>query len=386
MKTARLPSRSARCLMTAAAICLMAPLFSGRAGAQGASDPGTAYVPSGYQLVCSDEFNSTALNTFQWNTLAPWASTFYSKNNEAECYEPRSVTVGGGLCTLTATKTATTCGSSQTWVSGAITTNAAFVGGYYEARIMSPKGTGLWPAFWLTSAVGWPPEWDIVELPFTTGTIYQSVHTAKNGSSFVSGVDSNQQYTSALGAPNPYTGYVIYGLKWTATDLYYYVNGVMTQHYTVSSSNYVPMWVSANLAVGGTGSWPGPTDSTTPSPANMFVDYIRVYQACPPGNVGSPNAAPATPSSLTATVVKANGNPPCVNLTWANDSAYATSITIQRSTNGGAYSTIATIGGNMWGYQDLTATYSTSYSYKIMASNSYGISSYSSPASATTGH
>jgi len=38
-----------------------------------------------------------------------------------------------------------------------------------------------------------------------------------------------------------------------------------------------PFFLLLNLAVGGTGSWPGPPDNTTPSPATMLVDYVRVY-------------------------------------------------------------------------------------------------------------
>jgi hypothetical protein len=40
-----------------------------------------------------------------------------------------------------------------------------------------------------------------------------------------------------------------------------------------------------NLAVGGTGSWPGPPDNTTPNPALMLVDYVRAYT---PSRVPSP--------------------------------------------------------------------------------------------------
>lgn len=40
-----------------------------------------------------------------------------------------------------------------------------------------------------------------------------------------------------------------------------------------------PFFLLLNLAVGGTGSWPGPPDATTPSPAVMLVDYVRVYTA-----------------------------------------------------------------------------------------------------------
>jgi beta-glucanase (GH16 family) len=38
-----------------------------------------------------------------------------------------------------------------------------------------------------------------------------------------------------------------------------------------------PFYVLLNLAVGG--DWPGPPNKTTPSPADMIVDYVRVYKA-----------------------------------------------------------------------------------------------------------
>ena len=35
-------------------------------------------------------------------------------------------------------------------------------------------------------------------------------------------------------------------------------------------------YIILNLAVGG--DWPGPVDASTPFPAQMLVDYVRVYQ------------------------------------------------------------------------------------------------------------
>lgn len=42
-----------------------------------------------------------------------------------------------------------------------------------------------------------------------------------------------------------------------------------------------PFFLLLNLAVGGTGSWPGPPDNTTPNPASMVVDYVRWYTPSP---------------------------------------------------------------------------------------------------------
>jgi beta-glucanase (GH16 family) len=36
------------------------------------------------------------------------------------------------------------------------------------------------------------------------------------------------------------------------------------------------MYLLANLAVGGT--WPGDPDASTPFPASMIIDHIRVWQ------------------------------------------------------------------------------------------------------------
>jgi beta-glucanase (GH16 family) len=40
-----------------------------------------------------------------------------------------------------------------------------------------------------------------------------------------------------------------------------------------------PFYIIMNLAVGG--SWPKDPDETTPNPAKMLVDYVRVYRSAP---------------------------------------------------------------------------------------------------------
>jgi hypothetical protein len=51
-----------------------------------------------------------------------------------------------------------------------------------------------------------------------------------------------------------------------------------------------PFYLLMNLAVGGDGAWPGPPDATTPTPAVMTVDYVRIYQAAavPAPSFGAP--------------------------------------------------------------------------------------------------
>jgi hypothetical protein len=56
------------------------------------------------------------------------------------------------------------------------------------------------------------------------------------------------------------------------------VDGVLTEHYAidVETDGGDPFWWAVSLQVGGT--WPGNPDSTTPFPASMDVDYMRLYQ------------------------------------------------------------------------------------------------------------
>lgn len=70
-----------------------------------------------------------------------------------------------------------------------------------------------------------------------------------------------------------------------------------------------PFYLLLNLAVGGTGSWPGPPDNNTPNPAPMLVDYVRYYQASAvaPPSLGTPNA-------ITVKAGATTGNTTTVNL------------------------------------------------------------------------
>ena len=60
-----------------------------------------------------------------------------------------------------------------------------------------------------------------------------------------------------------------------------------------------PFFLILNLAVGSARSWSKATDPTTPNPADMLVDYVRVYKAAPivgPKIAASPQpCAPAAP-------------------------------------------------------------------------------------------
>ena len=56
---------------------------------------------------------------------------------------------------------------------GLVTTKESWHYGWFEAEIKLPKGTPLWPAFWLSGQHSWPPEIDIFEAYSKHGSDYR---------------------------------------------------------------------------------------------------------------------------------------------------------------------------------------------------------------------
>jgi hypothetical protein len=242
-------------------------------GNDGQPDPGTSYVPAGYNLVFSDEFTESSVDTGKWNTLAPFGVQFFTDSHQKQAFIPDQVGLHDGIVSFTAQKS-TGNTNGQPYASGSLTTNGTFTYGYFETRAKVPAGKGFWPAFWLTSSKRWPPEWDIFEI--IDGVIYGYTHPVSGGKcSFVEGAAGSD---STYMVSNVYGAYHIYGFKWTASDIYWYVDGTLTEHYAIDAAAGAndPFWLNISLQVGG--DWPGDPDSSTPLPSQMDVDYVRVYQ------------------------------------------------------------------------------------------------------------
>jgi beta-glucanase (GH16 family) len=159
--------------------------------------------------------------------------------------------------------------------------------GRIEARVRVPKGNGLWPAFWMMGAdflTGrpWPynGEIDIMEvLGRNTLEGYSTLHAPQyNG-----GGGYGMRYT-APGGVDFAAGFHVWAAEWDSRGIRFTVDG---QTVFVASKDTVeatrgpwvfdhPFYIILNLAVGG--DFPGPVDATTPFPARMLVDYVRVYR------------------------------------------------------------------------------------------------------------
>jgi autotransporter-associated beta strand protein len=118
--------------------------------------------------------------------------------------------------------------------------------------------------------------------------------------------------------------------------------------------------------------------------------YYYVVANNADGNSPNSNAAqtstlaaqpPVTPSDLTATGVATNQ----VTLTWSDNATNADGFNLERSTNGGNYTSIGIVAGDVSHYSDCGLASGTTYFYRVQAFRScWGASPYSAPVTAST--
>ena len=211
------------------------------------------------------------------------------------------------------------------WTSARLITHGKFVFTYgrAEARMKLPVGAGLWPAFWmlgdnLYSGTSWPNcgEQDSMENVPALGP--STIRSSLNGPRYNSTNALHADYTFPNGGRID-TGFHIYGLIWKTNLVQYYVDDYTRPFVSFSPANMPtngvwafnnhPFFILLNLAVGG--GWPGNPDANTPSPAKMFVDYVRVYQPAVAPTISVPprSQTVACHSNATLTVV-ASGSAP----------------------------------------------------------------------------
>jgi len=214
-----------------------------------------------------------------WQTQFFWGQRTLPANQEQEYYSDSSVgfspfsVAQDGLAINAMPKSNP---GGLPYVSGIITSYPSFarIYGYWEMRARLPVGAGMWPAFWLVPKDGKAGEIDIME---AFGAAYQGVggctqiHWALHGTP-AEPVQGSWVTTSA----DICLGYHTYAVDWEPDTITWYFDGnKIAQTPTPPWANR-PMYIIANLAVGG--SWAGPPAGESSS---MAIDYIRVYAAKP---------------------------------------------------------------------------------------------------------
>ncbi len=189
---------------------------------------------------------------------------------------------GNGHLVITAKRQAL---HGKKYTSARITTEGKFTTkhGRITARIKSPDGRGLWPAFWLLGAnylsTPWPAcgEIDIME---RRGDLKRRTYATLQGPGY-SGVGISKQYKLKPGKKSFSQAFHTFTIDWTAQSIIWSVDGIRV--HTVKRTAVPGKWVFdhpfllvLNLAVGGP--FPGNPTSKTRLPAKMMVDYVRVYR------------------------------------------------------------------------------------------------------------
>ncbi len=108
------------------------------------------------------------------------------------------------------------------------------------------------------------------------------------------------------------------------------------------------------------------------SGSSLFSEVITVL---------TPGYAPSAPTTLAAVGTSSNQ----INLTWVDNSADETGFVVERALSAaGPYAVIATSGSNAVSYSDVSGSASTTYFYRVHATNSGGNSADSNIVSAST--
>ena len=231
----------------------------------------------GWDLIWQDEFDQASPDTSEWE-LFDLRDSF---NQELQYYRPEQITTSNGNLVITATDEPL---NFKPYRSGRMESWREFGFGRFEARIQMPSGQGFWPAFWLlpeTDTTPWPTggEIDILEnrgsQPNLVSSAYHFPTNQPNTSQF-----RFDEYTIS-GPNNFHNSFNTFAVEWEADEMRFFVNG---ENYHTLTDDQVPIFdtpkkIVLNLAVGGF--FGGNPDASTPFPAEMLVDYVRVWERAP---------------------------------------------------------------------------------------------------------
>lgn len=249
-------------------------------------------VASAQTLVWSEEFDGPTIDTSTW-TFDVGGSGF--GNGELQYYtsRPENVAIQNGALVIKAIRESY---EGKQFTSARLKTHGrfAFKYGTLQARIKVPNlQNGLWPAFWLLGRnIGqnvWPScgEIDILEMGDAASIAAGTVNRRVSAAAHWDFMGSYAGYSGNTTSPSGLNGaYHTYSVSWTPSLITASLDG--TQFWAIDISTieansleefHRPFFILLNLAVGGINfvQITDPGQITAPMPANMEVDWIRLY-------------------------------------------------------------------------------------------------------------
>jgi beta-glucanase (GH16 family) len=277
-----------------------------------------------WTLVWSDEFEGDSVDRSKWDFdigngffddrhhvwIPGWG------NEELQYYtaDPANVSVKDSLLTIRAVKESLHgCGYTSARLKtrqrdGTPLFNKRY--GKFEFRAKVPWGKGLWPALWMLPQDdiygGWAASGEIDVMEIVGDKPQEVLSSIHFGSSFPK--RTLITHVHPLPGGGTVADWHVYAVEWEPGEIRFYVDGVHTStrdHWWSSSKNKdgvgreatraadlnpwpapfdQPFYLVMNVAVGG--NFPGAPNPATPFPAELVVDYVRVYDKV--GGYGQP--------------------------------------------------------------------------------------------------
>ncbi|GAB6088615.1 glycoside hydrolase family 16 protein [Spirochaeta dissipatitropha] len=267
------------------------------------ADAAARSTGSEWELVWQDEFNQGSLNLNNWDFdlgdgsavgIPGWG------NNELQYYtnESQNVFIRDNKLVIRAIKEdrSDSLGEGE-YTSARIVTRGkqSFLYGRIEARAKLPEGKGLWPAIWMLPEWegahasgkygGWAASGEIDILEARGSRTNQVTAAIHYGGEWPDNTYSSGSYSWRGRNTGSITNFNDYAFEWEPTEMRWYVNGNLfftANRWHSTGGDYPapfdqPFHLLVNLAVGG--HFDGdPPDNADYFPAEVEVDYIRVYQ------------------------------------------------------------------------------------------------------------
>lgn len=257
-----------------------------------------------WKLVWSDEFSQAEIDHSKWNfetgnwivdkdgnpVAAGWGNNekqFYTDKNE------NAFVKDGKLVIRAKKEQASDQFGTYDYTSAKLTTKGTFSKTYgrYEMRAKLPTGKGLWPAFWMLPEEdrygGWAASGEIDIMESWGSQSDKVAGTIHYGETWPNNKYTGKDYHFAEG--DGIDKWHTYAVEWEPGEIRWYVDGQLYQtqndwyakeankasKYSYPAPFDQDFYLIMNLAVGG---WfDGDVDETTPFPAEMEVDYVRVF-------------------------------------------------------------------------------------------------------------
>jgi beta-glucanase (GH16 family) len=294
----------------------VAVLGTGASLALSRLDEAKESLPTGWKLVWADEFDGKEIDRAKWDLDT--GNGFYDYdanrwisgwgNDELEYYtrDPANAFVKDGMLHLRALKESLHgCGYTSAKLKTRKRDGSPLfkqMYGRFEFRAKLPTGRGLWPALWMlpqdNKYGGWPSSGEIDVMEARGQESNKVLGTLHFGSRWPENTHQSHEYVLPQGGT--IADFHVYALEWEPGEVRWSVDGrqYAAQSFWWSCGKTAggkgikptkeadlfpwpapfdqPFYLVMNLAVGG--KFLGNPDRTTVFPAEMIVDYVRVYE------------------------------------------------------------------------------------------------------------